>query len=477
MIGSDPRYQAIIDAYQTGEFNPYYQQPGYNIMPTPYYNPIYDIRREQIKAGELEEGARFPQPQIDTTPETPPASPEAPIDPCPPGYQLIDGVCQPDSMFEQGRGREQEFTGPKITDGIIEGFERALPAGLGPESGALNSMQMMALEEQYGPKVASAAGEINKKYGYRGVQIKKETDAEIDRLRKVYGDERIEQDYVLGDDGSYYRIVATSPTLGQLAGDIGGALGSMAAGAGDFLMGGGVLGSLISGLIPQPPTVTTGGTSDISVREFGPTAPVVPINIEPLASITQPTVPGALDSTMRLQQEQQQAALLAQQQAAAEAERLRQLDIQRKAEAAAQAEKLRQQQALAAELERQRQAQIAAEAERIRLVQQQEKEAARQAALQEAERIRRLEQQRQEEAQRRAQQAAAEAARQRQAEIRAAEERARQAQQSGGTPRQGTGASGPPGRSGGSSRTERAAPRQVNIRSSAYSGRGYTRGR
>ena len=460
MIGSDPRYQTIIDAYRAGEFNPYYQQPGYDIMPTPYYNPIYDIRREQIKRGELEEGARFPRPQIDTTPETPPASPEAPIDPCPPGYQLIDGVCQPDSMFEQGGGRDREFTGPQITDGIIEGFERGLPAGLGPESGALNSMQMMALEEQYGPKVASAAGEINKKYGYRGVQIKKETDAEIDRLRKVYGDERIERDYVLGDDGSYYRIVATSPTLGQMAGDIGGALGSMAAGAGDFLMGGGVLGSLISAFTPQPPTVSYGGTSDINVREIGPTAPVVPINIEPLSSITQQTLPGALDSTMRLQQEQQQAALLAQQQAAAEAERLRQLDIQRKAEAAAQAEKLRQQQELAAELERQRQADLAAQ------------------RAAEAERLRQLD------IQRKAQ--AAEAAKKRQAEKKSAAERVKQAQERGGTPRKGTGASGPPGRSlpspkisvsFGGNRNKRAAPRKTNIRSSAYSGRGYTRGR
>ena len=386
MIGSDPRYQAIIDAYQTGEFNPYYQQPGYNIMPTPYYNPIYDIRREQIKAGELEEGARFPQPQIDTTPETPPASPEAPIDPCPPGYQLIDGVCQPDSMFEQGRGREQEFTGPKITDGIIEGFERALPAGLGPESGALNSMQMMALEEQYGPKVASAAGKINEEYGYRGVQIKKESDAEIDRLREVYGDERIEQDYVLGDDGSYYRIVATSPTLGQLAGDIGGALGSMAAGAGDLLMGGGVLGSLISAFTPQPPTVTTGGTSDISVSTKPMVSPdiVAPTGIvRPGYPMVQPTVqPAAPTGIVRPGYTLPTP----------------QIDV-------VSQQKLQQQKELAAELEKQRQADLAAQ-----------QTAAKQAA-------------------------------------------AKKAQGGGGTPRKGTGASGPPGRnySSARSRAEKAA--------------------
>ena len=81
MIGNDPRYQAIIDAYTAGQLQ----------TTAPQYNPIYDIRREQIEAGELEEGARFPRPQLDTTP--------APVeegeggetfDPCPQGYQLID---------------------------------------------------------------------------------------------------------------------------------------------------------------------------------------------------------------------------------------------------------------------------------------------------------------------------------------------------------------------------------------------------
>ena len=80
MIGSDPRYQAIIDAYRAGEM----------ASTAPQYNPIYDIRREQIEAGELEEGARFPRPQLDTTPTETPA--EETFDPCPPGYQLIDGV-------------------------------------------------------------------------------------------------------------------------------------------------------------------------------------------------------------------------------------------------------------------------------------------------------------------------------------------------------------------------------------------------
>lgn len=109
MIGNDPRYQAIIDAYTAGQLQ----------TTAPQYNPIYDIRREQIEAGELEEGARFPRPQLDTTP--------APIeegeggetfDPCPPGYQLIDGVCQPDTMFQQGGdgGDRTEFESPYLGD-------------------------------------------------------------------------------------------------------------------------------------------------------------------------------------------------------------------------------------------------------------------------------------------------------------------------------------------------------------------------
>jgi len=101
MIGNDPRYQAIINAYKSGEYNAPYQAIDYS--PSPYYNPIYDIRREQIKAGELPEGARFPKPLIDTTPKEEEKKEEQ-FDPCPPGYQLVDGVCQPDTMFQQGGG-------------------------------------------------------------------------------------------------------------------------------------------------------------------------------------------------------------------------------------------------------------------------------------------------------------------------------------------------------------------------------------
>jgi hypothetical protein len=107
MIGNDPRYQAIIDQYTKGAYNAPYQSMDYT--PSPYYNPIYDIRREQIKAGELEEGARFPKPLIDTAPKEEEQQEEQ-FDPCPPGYQLVDGVCQPDSMFQPSSGDGGETT-------------------------------------------------------------------------------------------------------------------------------------------------------------------------------------------------------------------------------------------------------------------------------------------------------------------------------------------------------------------------------
>ena len=244
MIGSDPRYQAIIDAYKAGQLQ----------TTAPQYNPIYDIRREQIEAGELEEGARFPNPQL---PTQPPAedTPEESFDPCPPGYQLIDGVCQPDTMFDQGGGRDREpYTGPKISpEGLIEGYEQVLSPGMG----AMNSMQMMELERRFGPEKAKEIGLLNQKYRNRGVQYNPVTG----------------------------RFVAMSPTLSQLGGDIAGGLGSMFSGIGDaaqqYLSGGGMLGALVNLFTPKQPTVRYGGSSNISVstQPMIPTDSVIPTGV------------------------------------------------------------------------------------------------------------------------------------------------------------------------------------------------------
>jgi len=258
MIGSDPRYQAIIDAYKAGQLQ----------TTAPQYNPIYDIRREQIEAGELEEGARFPNPQL---PTQPPAedTPEESFDPCPPGYQLIDGVCQPDTMFQQGGGNDREpYTGPKISpEGLIEGYEQVLSPGMG----AMNSMQMMELEKRFGPEKAKEIGLLNQKYRNRGVQYNPVTG----------------------------RFVAMSPTLSQLGGDIAGGLGSMFSGIGDaaqqYLSGGGMLGALVNLFTPKQPTVRYGGSSDISVstQPMIPTDSVIPTGIvRPGYSTSSPSASG-----------------------------------------------------------------------------------------------------------------------------------------------------------------------------------------
>ena len=147
MIGSDPRYQAIIDAYRAGEM----------ASTAPQYNPIYDIRREQIEAGELEEGARFPRPQLDTTP--------APVeegegggvgfDPCPPGYQLIDGVCQPDAMFQQGGdgGQRTEFESPYLGDIYT-------PMANDPIN---TELRRFAAQGDYQPTIGSTIGDLFRK--------------------------------------------------------------------------------------------------------------------------------------------------------------------------------------------------------------------------------------------------------------------------------------------------------------------------
>lgn len=153
MIGSDPRLQSIISAYRAGEFDAPYQSMDYT--PSPYYNPIYDIRREQIKTGELEEGARFPRPQLDTTPApTEENEGGGTFDPCPPGYQLIDGVCQPDTMFNQGGdgGDRTEFESPYLGDIY-------LPMANDPIN---TELRRFAAQEEYQPTFGSSMQDLGR---------------------------------------------------------------------------------------------------------------------------------------------------------------------------------------------------------------------------------------------------------------------------------------------------------------------------
>ena len=143
MIGSDPRYQAIIDAYKAGQLQ----------TTAPQYNPIYDIRTEQIKAGELPLGSRFPNPQLDTTPTE--ETPEDVFDPCPPGYQLVDGVCQPDTMFQQGGsgGDRTEFESPYLGDIYT-------PMANDPMN---TELRRFAAQEEYQPTIGSTIGDLFRK--------------------------------------------------------------------------------------------------------------------------------------------------------------------------------------------------------------------------------------------------------------------------------------------------------------------------
>ena len=75
--------KGIIDQYLT---------KGVYTAP-PDINPVYDVR---------EPGQEFP-------PLNPPVQTDPVVDPCPPGYQLIDGVCQPIDQF--GGDMPNEVTG------------------------------------------------------------------------------------------------------------------------------------------------------------------------------------------------------------------------------------------------------------------------------------------------------------------------------------------------------------------------------
>ncbi len=198
----------------------------------------YTRTLRQIEQGELPQFDQSTFPKVGEgimQPSTPVTQPvdtttvEQPkVDPCPPGYKLIDGVCQPIAQPQQDRGGDrQTFTGPEISkEGIIEGYTSALNRAQG--SGALNSARMAELEKIYGPEVIAEIGKVNNKYRNRGVQIKTldEDDPEIKRLQTVYGQDRVDQDYIYSD-GKYHRIIATSPTLGEVVEDAATAVGDI----------------------------------------------------------------------------------------------------------------------------------------------------------------------------------------------------------------------------------------------------------
>ena len=81
--------QSIIDNYLTN--------PTSNQNTGVFRNPQYDLRTEQG----LPADAQFPNPQLDFSAE------DTPTDPCPEGYMLVDGVCQPIEQFGQSSYQEK----------------------------------------------------------------------------------------------------------------------------------------------------------------------------------------------------------------------------------------------------------------------------------------------------------------------------------------------------------------------------------
>ena len=180
--------------------------------------PQFDQQQfPDVGEGKVEDRG-FPKAQPMDTTSVQPDEPK--FDPCPPGFKLINGVCQPVEQNRGGRDRPI-FTGPEISkEGLIAGYTHVLNREAGSmDAGALNSRKMKEIEDMYGLGVAAKVGEINQKYRNRGVQLKAIDKSEYNRILSVYGQERIDKDYTLGKDGQYYRIIATSPTLGELLQD------------------------------------------------------------------------------------------------------------------------------------------------------------------------------------------------------------------------------------------------------------------
>ena len=96
--------QTIINDYLGGKMN---ATPNVNKAGM-WRNPHFDLRTEQEKAGTLDPTALYPNPQIDFSVE------DDPVDPCPPGYQLIDGVCQPIEEFGKSLYDEKDENDDQI---------------------------------------------------------------------------------------------------------------------------------------------------------------------------------------------------------------------------------------------------------------------------------------------------------------------------------------------------------------------------
>jgi len=123
-----------------------------------FRNPNFDLRTEQG----LPSDALYPNPLLDTTPPT-----DAPVDPCPPGYMLVDGICQPieqfgQSSYQQDNDRDdleerkymsiedmKNASDEELLEYMTSGFLKNSPLGYLPSKGTEVTMSNMFMPSQF----------------------------------------------------------------------------------------------------------------------------------------------------------------------------------------------------------------------------------------------------------------------------------------------------------------------------------------
>jgi len=123
-----------------------------------FRNPNFDLRTEQG----LPSDALYPNPLLDTTPST-----DAPVDPCPPGYMLVDGICQPieqfgQSSYQQDNDRDdpeerkymsiedmKNASDEELLEYMTSGFLKNSPLGYLPSKGTEVTLSNMFMPSQF----------------------------------------------------------------------------------------------------------------------------------------------------------------------------------------------------------------------------------------------------------------------------------------------------------------------------------------
>ena len=99
--------QSVISDYLGGKLN---SKTNVNSAGK-FRNPLYDLRTVQEGLGELDPSSDFPNPQLDFS-----APVDAPVDPCPVGFMLVDGVCQPVEQFGQSMYNENKYDNNNVEE-------------------------------------------------------------------------------------------------------------------------------------------------------------------------------------------------------------------------------------------------------------------------------------------------------------------------------------------------------------------------